>query len=75
MPQARIRLTGARFPLRWCGEPRIDFLAALAYAPAVTEVMVLRQAVTEFHADGVSAEIRRVWRRIVELGNQKAKAV
>ena len=60
---------------RWCGEAQVEFLAALPYDPAVTEAMVLRQAVTEFHADGVSAEIRRVWRRIVELGNQKAKAV
>ena len=59
---------------RWCGEALVEFLAALPYDPAVTEAMVRRQAVTEFHADGVSAEIRRVWRRIVDLGNQKAKA-
>jgi hypothetical protein len=36
--------------------------------------MVRRQAVTEFHTDGLAADIRRVWIRIVELGNQKAKA-
>jgi len=59
---------------RWCGEALVEFLVALPYDPAVTEAMVRRQAVTEFHADGVSAEIRRVWRRIVDLGNQKAKA-
>jgi hypothetical protein len=47
-------------------------LAALPYDPAVTEAMVQRQTVTEFSADGLSMEIRRTWRRIIELGNRKA---
>jgi MinD superfamily P-loop ATPase len=59
---------------RWCGEARTEFLAALPYDPAVTEAMVRRLAVTQFHTDGLSADIRRVWVRILELGSQKAKA-
>jgi MinD superfamily P-loop ATPase len=59
---------------RWCGEARAEFLAALPYDPAVTEAMVRRQAVTEFRTDGLSADIRRVWCRIVNLESQKAKA-
>jgi MinD superfamily P-loop ATPase len=59
---------------RWCGEVRTEFLAALPYDPAVTEAMVLRQAVTEFRSDGLAAEIRRVWRRIEDSANRKAQA-
>jgi len=59
---------------RWCEAAQTEFLAALPYDPAVTEAMVRRQAVTEFSADGLSADIRRVWRRIAELADQKAKA-
>jgi MinD superfamily P-loop ATPase len=59
---------------RWCVEAQTEFLAALPYDPAVTEAMVQRQAVTEFSADGLSEDIRRVWRRIAELADQKAKA-
>jgi len=59
---------------RWCVEAQVGFLAALPYDSVVTEAMVRRQAVTELHTDGLAADIRRVWIRIVELGNQKAKA-
>jgi MinD superfamily P-loop ATPase len=59
---------------RWCDEARTEFLSALPYDSAVTEAMVRRQAVTEFSADGLSADICRVWRRIAELAQQKAKA-
>jgi MinD superfamily P-loop ATPase len=59
---------------RWCGKARSEFLAALPYDPAVTEAMVRRQAVTEFRADGLPADIRRVWDRVVKLGNRLAKA-
>jgi MinD superfamily P-loop ATPase len=57
---------------RWCDAAQTEFLAALPYDSAVTEAMVQRQAVTEFSADGLSMDIRRTWRRIVELGNRKA---
>jgi MinD superfamily P-loop ATPase len=59
---------------RWCGESQTEFLAALPYDPAVTEAMVRRQAVTEFRTNGLSADIRRAWCRIVNLESQKAKA-
>jgi MinD superfamily P-loop ATPase len=58
----------------WCGEAGTEFLAALPYDPVVTEAMVRRQAVTEFRSDGLSMDIRRVWERIIELGNRKAQA-
>ncbi len=57
---------------RWCDAVRAEFLAALPYDPAVTEAMVQRQTVTEFSADGLSMDIRRTWRRIIELGHRKA---
>jgi MinD superfamily P-loop ATPase len=56
---------------RWCEAARTEFLAALPYDPAVTEAMVQRQAVTEFSTDGLSMNIRRTWRRILELGRPK----
>lgn len=56
---------------RWCEETRTEFLAALPYDPAVTEAMVRRQTVTEYSADGLSLNIRRTWRRILELGSRK----
>jgi MinD superfamily P-loop ATPase len=59
---------------RWCDEAQPEFLAALPYDAAVTEAMVQRQTVTEYSADGLSTDIRRVWHRILELGNQKKKA-
>ena len=59
---------------RWCVEAQIEFLSALPYDPAVTEAMVRRQAVTEFSTDGLSTDIRRVWDRIVKLGNRMAQA-
>jgi MinD superfamily P-loop ATPase len=59
---------------RWCAESRTEFLAALPYDHSVTEAMVRRQAVTEFRRDGLSADIRRVWGRIVHFGNRKARA-
>jgi len=59
---------------RWCGAAQSEFLAALPFDPAVTEAMVRRQAVTEFRTDGLSAEIRQVWDRIVDLGCFKAQA-
>jgi hypothetical protein len=37
--------------------------------------MVQRQVVTEYSADGLSMNIRRTWRRILELGNRKAKSL
>jgi MinD superfamily P-loop ATPase len=56
---------------RWCDEARTEFLAELPYDPAVTEAMVRRQTVTEYSADGLSADIRSAWSRIVELANSK----
>ncbi len=56
---------------RWCDAAQTEFLAALPYDPAVTEAMVQRQSVTEYSADGLSMGIRRTWRRILELGQQK----
>lgn len=56
---------------RWCEAARTEFLAALPYDPAVTEAMVQRQAVTEYRADGLSMNIRRTWRRILELGSRR----
>jgi MinD superfamily P-loop ATPase len=57
---------------RWCAAAQTEFLAALPYDPAVTEAMVQRQTVTEFSAGGLSMDIRRTWRRIIELGHPKA---
>jgi MinD superfamily P-loop ATPase len=56
---------------RWCEAARTEFLAALPYDPAVTEAMVQRQAVTEYSTDGLSMNIRRTWRRIMDLGSRK----
>jgi MinD superfamily P-loop ATPase len=56
---------------RWCEQARTEFLAALPYDPAVTEAMVQRQAVTEYRTDGLSMNIRRTWRRILELGSRR----
>lgn len=52
---------------RWCAVENADFLGALPYDPAVTEAMVRRQAVTEFSDNGLSAPIRIVWSKIIEL--------
>jgi MinD superfamily P-loop ATPase len=57
---------------RWCDSAQTEFLAALPYDPAATEAMVQRQAVTEFSTDGLSREISRTWRRIMELGTCQA---
>jgi MinD superfamily P-loop ATPase len=57
---------------RWCHATQTEFLAALPYDPAVTEAMVQRQSVTEYSAEELSGQIRRTWRRIWELGQQKA---
>jgi MinD superfamily P-loop ATPase len=56
---------------RWCEETQTEFLAALPYDPAVTEAMVQRLSVTEYSADGLSLDIRRSWRRILELGSRR----
>jgi hypothetical protein len=50
-------------------------LAALPYDAAVTEAMVQRLTVTEFSADGLSMDIRRTWRRIMELGSRKTTSL
>jgi MinD superfamily P-loop ATPase len=59
---------------RWCAKADAEFIAALPYDPAVTLAMVQRRAVTEVTPAGLSADVRRVWTRIVELGGRKAKA-
>jgi MinD superfamily P-loop ATPase len=58
---------------RWCDAAQTEFLATLPYDPVVTEAMVQRQTVTEYSADGLSMNIRRTWRRILELGHHKKK--
>lgn len=57
---------------RWCDETQTEFLAALPYDPAVTKAMVQRQSVTEYSAEQLSRKIRHAWRRILEIGQQKA---
>jgi MinD superfamily P-loop ATPase len=56
----------------WCDASGTVFLAALPYDPTVTEAMVLRKAVTEIAADGLSALLRPAWAQIEDLATRKA---
>jgi MinD superfamily P-loop ATPase len=57
----------------WCESGTTDFLGALAYDAAVTEAMVRRLTVTEFTPDGISASVRRIWKRVLSLSEQPQK--
>ena len=58
-----------------CTRQDVPVVARLPHDPAVTHAMVQRKAITEYSADGISADIRQTWRHILSLLDRRPKII